>query len=115
MHCLFSPKTLFVLDKKNSLILIVQGEGGGWWSNHIQNVPQLSALVRLVVSTDPESMTAGANSLDLILNTVSANHDLTHYLSLLVSFGWAGFGYSMHSPPLPTGEIWVGVGYGMNP
>ena len=60
LGALFSPKTLFVLDKKNSLILIVQGEGGGWWSNHIQNVPQLSALVRLVVSTDPESMTAGA-------------------------------------------------------
>ena len=72
-------------------------------------------MVRFVVSTDPESMTAGANSLDLILNTVSANHDLTHYLSLLVSFGWAGFGYSMHSPTLPTGEIWVGVGYGINP
>lgn len=38
---------------------------------------------RFVVSTDPESMAAAANSLDLILNTVSAEHDLSHYLSLL--------------------------------
>jgi hypothetical protein len=41
-------------------------------------------LFRFVVSTDAESMTAAANSLDLILNTVSANHDLSHYLPLLV-------------------------------
>ena len=55
-------------------------------------------MVRFVVSTDPESMTAGANSLDLILNTVSANHDLTHYLSLLVSFSWVWV-YGMTTSP----------------
>jgi len=40
-----------------------------------------------VVSTDPESMTAAAMSLDLILNTVSANHDLNLYLPLLSNKG----------------------------
>ena len=38
-----------------------------------------------VVSTDPESMKAAAGSLDLILNTVSANHDVNTYLPLLAS------------------------------
>jgi len=38
---------------------------------------------KFVVSTDAESMAAAANSLDLILNTVSASHDLTVYLPLL--------------------------------
>lgn len=36
-----------------------------------------------VVSTDPASMTSAADSLDLILNTVSANHQLSHYVPLL--------------------------------
>jgi len=36
-----------------------------------------------VVSTDPESMKGAANSLDLILNTVSVNHQLSTYLPLL--------------------------------
>jgi len=36
-----------------------------------------------IVSTDPESMKGGANSLDLILNTVSASHQLSTYLPLL--------------------------------
>jgi len=40
-----------------------------------------------VVSTDPESMKAAAGSLDLILNTVSANHDVNTYLPLLASKG----------------------------
>merc|ERR1712106_200506 len=40
-----------------------------------------------VVSTDPESMKTAAMSLDLILNTVSANHDLNHYLPLLANKG----------------------------
>jgi len=40
-----------------------------------------------VVSTDPESMKAASISLDLILNTVSANHDLNHYLPLLANKG----------------------------
>jgi uncharacterized zinc-type alcohol dehydrogenase-like protein len=36
-----------------------------------------------VVSSDPASMKAGENSLDLILNTVSANHQASHYFNLL--------------------------------
>merc|ERR1711872_324920 len=40
-----------------------------------------------VVSTDPESMAKAALSLDLILNTVSASHDLNHYLGLLDNKG----------------------------
>ena len=40
-----------------------------------------------IVSTDPENMKAGADSLDLILNTVSANHDLNTYLGLLDNKG----------------------------
>lgn len=40
-----------------------------------------------VVSTDPESMKTAGMSLDLILNTVSANHDLNHYLPLLANKG----------------------------
>ena len=39
---------------------------------------------KFVVSTSPESMKAAAMSCDLILNTVSVNHELGHYLSLLV-------------------------------
>lgn len=34
-------------------------------------------------STDPESIKANANKCDLILNTISANHDLNLYLPLL--------------------------------
>ena len=37
-----------------------------------------------VVSTSPESLSAAADSLDLILNTVSAQHDVNTYLPLLV-------------------------------
>ena len=37
-----------------------------------------------VVSTDPDIMKNNAASLDLILNTVSANHDINTYLPLLV-------------------------------
>jgi len=40
-----------------------------------------------VVSTTPESMAAAGMSLDLILNTVSASHDLNHYLPLLANKG----------------------------
>ena len=42
---------------------------------------------RFVVSSSKESMEAATNSLDLILNTVSANHDVNLYLPLLVSKG----------------------------
>ena len=44
---------------------------------------------RFVVSSSKESMEAATNSLDLILNTVSANHDINLYLPLLVSIGRA--------------------------
>lgn len=40
-----------------------------------------------VVSTSEESMQGAAGSLDLILNTVSAAHQLGHYLSLLARDG----------------------------
>jgi len=40
-----------------------------------------------VISTDEASMKAAAGSLDLILNTVSANHQVSHYLPLLALDG----------------------------
>jgi len=40
-----------------------------------------------VVSSDPESVKANAGSCDLILNTVSANHDLNSYLPLVATNG----------------------------
>ena len=36
-----------------------------------------------VVSSDPESMASGKGKCNLILNTVSAEHEVAHYLSLL--------------------------------
>jgi D-arabinose 1-dehydrogenase-like Zn-dependent alcohol dehydrogenase len=44
----------------------------------------LVVLCRFVLSTDAKSMEGAADSLDLILNTVSGNHDLNDYLPLLV-------------------------------
>jgi len=40
-----------------------------------------------VVSTDEASMAAAAGSLDLILNTISADHQVSHYLPLLALSG----------------------------
>ena len=40
-----------------------------------------------IVSSQPDSMAMGAKSLDLILNTVSADHDLTALLGLLARDG----------------------------
>jgi len=40
-----------------------------------------------VVSTDPASMAAETNKMDLILNTISANHQLAHYIPLLRTNG----------------------------
>ena len=37
-----------------------------------------------LVSTNPDSIKNSAGSLDLILNTVSADHDINTYLPLLV-------------------------------
>ena len=36
-----------------------------------------------ILSSDSEAMAAAAGSLDFIINTISADHDLSHYLSLL--------------------------------
>ena len=40
---------------------------------------------KFLVSTDCEKMKEAAGSLDLIINTISGNHDITTYLSLLVT------------------------------
>ena len=40
-------------------------------------------------------MEAGANSLDIILNTVSANHQLVTYLPLMVKYILLGAGASL--------------------
>lgn len=40
-----------------------------------------------VVSTDPASMAAESDKMDLILNTVSAAHQMAHYLPLLRTNG----------------------------
>ena len=40
-----------------------------------------------VVSTDTASMAAEAGKMDLILNTISANHQVAHYLPLLRTGG----------------------------
>jgi len=42
---------------------------------------------KFVVSSDADSMKTAENSLDLILNTVSASHQLNHYLPLLKKDG----------------------------
>ena len=36
-----------------------------------------------IISTDEDSMLSGADTLDLILNTISGNHQIEHYLPLL--------------------------------
>ena len=40
-----------------------------------------------VVSIDPESMKTYANKCELIINTVAAQHEVQHYLSLLKTNG----------------------------
>ena len=40
-----------------------------------------------VASSDKESMASAANTLDLIINTVSANHEATMYFPLLARHG----------------------------
>ena len=51
---------------------------------HQEAVAREIGADRFVVSSSKESLEAATNSLDLILNTVSANHDLNLYLPLLV-------------------------------
>jgi len=59
----------------------------------ISTSPRKEAVAReigadhFVVSTDPESMKTAAGSLDLILNTVSATHEISTYLPLLARSG----------------------------
>jgi len=63
-----------------------------------------------VVSTDPSSMKAAAGSCNLILNTVSADHQLGHYLPLLarrgtlVMIGVTKNAHSVHLMPLMYGR-----------
>jgi len=52
-------------------------------SSSKEAVAKEKGATMFVVSKDEESMKKGAKSCDLILNTVSANHELSHYLSLL--------------------------------
>jgi alcohol dehydrogenase (NADP+) len=46
-----------------------------------------AGAAHVVISTDEESMKAHAKSLDLILNTISANHDAMQYQKLLATDG----------------------------
>ena len=63
-----------------------------------------------VVSTDPKSMAAAASKMDLILNTVSAKHEVSHYLSLLrtngtiVQLGLVAEAHSVVQLPLVFGR-----------
>merc|ERR1719481_2177926 len=52
-------------------------------SPHKEQAARAIGADNFVVSTDSESMKTAAKSLDLILNTVSASHNLNHYLGLL--------------------------------
>ncbi len=40
-----------------------------------------------VVSSEPDSMAGAARSLDLVLNTISANHQIAHYFPLMKQKG----------------------------
>lgn len=48
----------------------------------VDHLKKLGATT-VIVSTDEEAMKKGAKSLDLILNTISADHDVMHYQPLL--------------------------------
>ena len=71
-----------------------------------------------VVSTSRESMVAAAESLDLILNTVSATHDLNTYLPLLVSGTMylveANF-YTLNVLVLAAKGVIVQIGFALQP
>merc|ERR1719322_955966 len=57
-----------------------------WKANNGAAAKEIGAD-NFVVSTSPDQMAAAGGSLDLILNTVSANHDLNIYLPLLAGKG----------------------------
>ena len=42
------------------------------------------------ISTDPKSIEEHAGTIDLLLNTVSANHDINLYMPLLATNGTIG-------------------------
>lgn len=52
-----------------------------------EEIAKKKGATGFVVSKDPESIKAHAKSCDLILNTVSANHDLNTYVPLLANSG----------------------------
>jgi len=52
-----------------------------------KELAHLKGADHFVVSTDEESMKSYSNKMDLILNTVSANHDVNTYLGLLRAQG----------------------------
>merc|ERR1711990_1141951 len=56
-------------------------------SPHKETVAREIGADNFVLSNKPESMAAAAKSLDLILNTVSADHDLTALIGLLARDG----------------------------
>lgn len=66
-----------------------------------------------IVSTDEASMLSGADTLDLILNTVSANHQIEHYLPLLrrdgsiVQLGLVGKKHEIAQIPLMRKRIQI--------
>ena len=52
-----------------------------------ESLAKEKGATHFVVSKDPESVKKCAGTCDLILNTVSANHDLNVYLPLLAKSG----------------------------
>lgn len=56
-------------------------------SAHKEPLAKEKGASHFVVSTDPESVKANAGKCDLILNTVSVNHDLNQYMPLLAKSG----------------------------
>jgi uncharacterized zinc-type alcohol dehydrogenase-like protein len=52
-------------------------------SNSKEAMAREKGATHFCVSTDPESIKKHAGQCDLILNTISANHDLNLYLGLL--------------------------------
>jgi len=63
-----------------------------------------------ILSTNEESMKSAANSCDLILNTIPAHHEMSHYLSLLslsgtlVQLGVIGNEHKVNQLPLIFGR-----------
>lgn len=52
-----------------------------------EHIAREKGASHFVVSTDPESIKTNAGKCDLILNTVSVNHDLNSYMPLLAKSG----------------------------